>query len=225
MSAVTERPIDPAPPRSSNRSRAPNAIAGACTGCLYAATWVVLIGGIVLALTTRFDWSFLRHLVASSSSGGVEATLILTVPRPSRSPCVLAVLGALGRLSTNPVINGAASLYVSVVRGTPLLVQIFVVDLRAGRAGHRPRPFLGGHHLTGRQLRRLHDRDLPRRDPGRAPRPAGGGPGAGHARAAGDAPDRAAAGGPGSSSRPSAMTSSRCSRTRSLVFDRSASRS
>ena len=36
------------------------------------------------------------------------------------------MLGALGRLSANPVVNGAASLYVSVIRGTPLLVQIFV---------------------------------------------------------------------------------------------------
>jgi polar amino acid transport system permease protein len=38
---------------------------------------------------------------------------------------VLALLGALGRLSTNPHIYGTASLYVSLVRGTPLLVQIF----------------------------------------------------------------------------------------------------
>ena len=36
----------------------------------------------------------------------------------------LAILGALGRLSTNPVIYAIASLYVSIVRGTPLLVQI-----------------------------------------------------------------------------------------------------
>ena len=39
---------------------------------------------------------------------------------------MLAVLGALGRLSPNPVANGIASLYVSLIRGTPLLVQIFV---------------------------------------------------------------------------------------------------
>jgi polar amino acid transport system permease protein len=38
---------------------------------------------------------------------------------------VLAVLGAIGRLSRNPLISGFAGLYVSLVRGTPLLVQIF----------------------------------------------------------------------------------------------------
>jgi polar amino acid transport system permease protein len=40
---------------------------------------------------------------------------------------VLAILGALGRLSTNPYVNGLASLYVSFVRGTPLLVQIYFI--------------------------------------------------------------------------------------------------
>ena len=40
---------------------------------------------------------------------------------------VLALLGALGRLSTNPVLNAIASFYVSLVRGTPLLVQIFFI--------------------------------------------------------------------------------------------------
>jgi len=91
---------------------------------LFIATWVVLIGGIVLALTTRFDWSFYATWW-SFIVGGVEATLILTVTSISLA-CVLAVFGALGRLSTNPVVNGVASLYVSVIRGTPLLVQIFV---------------------------------------------------------------------------------------------------
>jgi polar amino acid transport system permease protein len=42
---------------------------------------------------------------------------------------VLAIVGALGRLSRNPVIYGIATLYVSLVRGTPLIVQIFFVYL------------------------------------------------------------------------------------------------
>jgi polar amino acid transport system permease protein len=33
----------------------------------------------------------------------------------------------MGRLSRNPYINGVASLYVSLVRGTPLIVQIFFI--------------------------------------------------------------------------------------------------
>ncbi len=91
---------------------------------IFAATWVVLIGAIVLALTTRFDWAFLgkwwQFILA-----GAEVTIELTVCSIILA-CVLAVLGALGRLSPNPVANGIASLYVSLIRGTPLLVQIFV---------------------------------------------------------------------------------------------------
>jgi polar amino acid transport system permease protein len=41
----------------------------------------------------------------------------------------LALLGALGRLSKNPVFNGVSGFYVSFIRGTPLIVQIFFVYL------------------------------------------------------------------------------------------------
>lgn len=91
---------------------------------IFGATWVVLLGAIVLGLTTRFDWRFLATWW-SFILAGTEATIILTVTSITLA-CILAVLGALGRLSSNPVVNGAASLYVSVIRGTPLLVQIFV---------------------------------------------------------------------------------------------------
>jgi polar amino acid transport system permease protein len=47
----------------------------------------------------------------------------------------LAILGALGRLSSNPVIYSIASLYVSLVRGTPLLVQISFVYLALPQVG------------------------------------------------------------------------------------------
>jgi polar amino acid transport system permease protein len=42
---------------------------------------------------------------------------------------VLALLGALGRLSKNPLLFGPATFYVSLVRGTPLLVQIYFIYL------------------------------------------------------------------------------------------------
>ena len=48
---------------------------------------------------------------------------------------VLAALGALGRLSRNPIANGIASFYVSLVRGTPLLLQILFIYLALPQAG------------------------------------------------------------------------------------------
>ncbi|MDQ0820825.1 cystine transport system permease protein [Arthrobacter sp. V4I6] len=40
---------------------------------------------------------------------------------------LLALLVALMRLSRNPVFAGVARMYISVIRGTPLLVQLFVI--------------------------------------------------------------------------------------------------
>ncbi|MCX6497804.1 MAG: amino acid ABC transporter permease [Arthrobacter sp.] len=40
---------------------------------------------------------------------------------------LLALVVALMRLSRNPVLSGIARIYISVIRGTPLLVQLFVI--------------------------------------------------------------------------------------------------
>jgi polar amino acid transport system permease protein len=39
---------------------------------------------------------------------------------------VLALLGALGRLSKSPIASAASGFYISLIRGTPLLVQIYI---------------------------------------------------------------------------------------------------
>ncbi len=48
---------------------------------------------------------------------------------------ILAIFGALGRLSTNSAINAVAGFYVSLIRGTPLLVQIFFIYFALPQAG------------------------------------------------------------------------------------------
>lgn len=58
--------------------------------------------------------------------GSAGLTIVICVASIALA-VVLAVVGALGRLATNPMINGLASLYVSFVRGTPLLVQIYFI--------------------------------------------------------------------------------------------------
>jgi len=46
---------------------------------------------------------------------------------------VIGLITGLGRISTNRFINGLASLYVEVIRGIPLLVQIFYIYYALGR--------------------------------------------------------------------------------------------
>ena len=110
---------------------------------------------------------------------------------------ILALIGALGRLSRNPIAYGVSGFYTSFFRGTPLIVQLFLIAFalpdRRGEPGPAElarRPAHAG--LAGRgdpgagaQLRRVHDGDLPRGHPVGQPRPVRGRRGARH-----DLPDR-----------------------------------
>jgi polar amino acid transport system permease protein len=49
--------------------------------------------------------------------------------------CILSILGALGRLSKNPIANSIATAYVSLIRGTPLLVQVYMWYLALPQLG------------------------------------------------------------------------------------------
>ena len=91
---------------------------------LFAATWIVLTALVVIFLGGRLDLSFYATW-GLFILGGALNTILLTVFALAAA-CAIAVVGALARLSTNPVINGVASFYVSLIRGTPLIVQIFV---------------------------------------------------------------------------------------------------
>lgn len=85
--------------------------------------WLLFAGVIALILylvLTKPDpfsriWNFVRD--------GMLVTITTTV---SAFVCVLffGLIGGLGRLSRNPVIHLIATLYVEVVRGIPLLVQL-----------------------------------------------------------------------------------------------------
>lgn len=60
---------------------------------------------------------------------------------------VIALFGALGRLSPHPIFHGLTTFYVSIFRGTPLLVQIFIIYLGLPQIGQqisaRGFPWLG----------------------------------------------------------------------------------
>jgi len=50
---------------------------------------------------------------------------------------ILALFGALGRLSSNPIAQGISGFYVSLVRGTPLLIQIYIIYLGLPQIGNQ----------------------------------------------------------------------------------------
>lgn len=60
----------------------------------------------------------------------VKATIVRTIPIAVITfvlGVVLALFIALARMSKQPILSGLARLFISIVRGTPLLVQLFVI--------------------------------------------------------------------------------------------------
>jgi polar amino acid transport system permease protein len=87
------------------------------------AWWWLLVGVIVIIVTlilTKPD-PFLRILLFVRD--GILVTVATTVIG-FLLILVVGLVGGLGRLSTNPVIFGISSLYVELVRGVPLMVQL-----------------------------------------------------------------------------------------------------
>ena len=72
------------------------------------------------------NWDLVWSSFGPLISGAVTGTIPLTLASFALG-LALALLVALMRLSRNAVLSGAARFYVSVIRGTPLLVQLFVI--------------------------------------------------------------------------------------------------
>lgn len=88
--------------------------------------FVVFVVGVDEQLITKYFW----YIVG----GGIGLTVFVAVTSIALA-IMFATLGALGRLSRNPILNGVASFYVSLVRGTPLLLQILFIYLALPQLG------------------------------------------------------------------------------------------
>jgi polar amino acid transport system permease protein len=72
--------------------------------------------------------------------GGVPLTILISVLGIMLA-VPLALVAALARLSKNPLLNGVAGFYISFIRGTPLIVQIFFIYLGLPQlASYAPEP-------------------------------------------------------------------------------------
>lgn len=91
-----------------------------------ALVWIVIFG--ILAFTfakAGFNTGFMLDR-ADFIAGGLRNTIILAAASITLA-IALALLGALGRLSRNPIAYGVSGFYTSFFRGTPLIVQIFII--------------------------------------------------------------------------------------------------
>lgn len=89
------------------------------------AVWFAVLV-LLYSVLRRFnlDVSFMGHYIPFVMRGA-GTTLYISAASIALA-VVLALIGALGRLSKSPIANGVSGFYISLIRGTPLLVQIFI---------------------------------------------------------------------------------------------------
>ncbi|KAA0547491.1 amino acid ABC transporter permease [Bacillus sp. BGMRC 2118] len=84
-------------------------------------------------------------ILVSSLLPMVEGALYYTIPLTIISfslGMVIALLTALARISKNVILSPIARVYVSIIRGTPLLVQLFIIFYGLPSVGITINPFL-----------------------------------------------------------------------------------
>lgn len=102
--------------------------------------WLVaiVVAITLILISTKDDY---RRIVLFVRDG-IGLTITVTVVAYF-AMLVVGMVGALGRLAKNPIVRGIASLYVEIVRGIPLLVQLIwwyfafpVIIQQVGRSIH-----------------------------------------------------------------------------------------
>ncbi len=84
-------------------------------------------------------------LIADNLWPLAKAAITVTIPLTIISfviGLVIALVVALGRLSRNVVVENISRFYISVIRGTPLLVQLFIIFYALPQIGVKLEPFL-----------------------------------------------------------------------------------
>jgi polar amino acid transport system permease protein len=99
-----------------------------------AAVWAVMFALVgLLFYFSQFDTQWMRDNF-TFILGGLRYTLTIALGGIVLA-IVLALMGALARLSSNPVAYGVAGFYVSFFRGTPLIVQMYLLYLALPQVG------------------------------------------------------------------------------------------
>lgn len=105
----------------------PGSFQGRFVGGLSALPWwllLLLLAGAILSFKIATDQ--LYTTILGKLLAGIVVTIGVTLVAYSAALAIGLVAG-LGRVSKNPVIFNIATLYVQVIRGVPMLVQIFYV--------------------------------------------------------------------------------------------------
>jgi polar amino acid transport system permease protein len=103
-------------------------------GALFLLLVYIFSGQSLLGINTiQLDVEFMRKNLVFIS-GGLQETIRISIMSIVLATA-LALLAALGRLSTNPILYALSTFYVSLIRGTPLFLQIYFFFLALPQLG------------------------------------------------------------------------------------------
>jgi polar amino acid transport system permease protein len=132
-----ERATPPPPPSAHHRSRRESFelySARVPFTLKLVAVWATILALLVgLFALADFDTAWMREH-AGFIARGLTWTIVIAVLAIVLA-IVLALLGALGRLSRNAIAVGVTGFYTSFFRGTPLIVQLFLIYLALPQIG------------------------------------------------------------------------------------------
>jgi polar amino acid transport system permease protein len=94
---------------------------------------VILLGAVLLMLHIEPSYMLQHYNIILQGAGATIGVSFASITIAT----ILALLGAVARLSTNSIAQGVSGFYVSVVRGTPLLIQIFLIYLGLPQIGNQ----------------------------------------------------------------------------------------
>jgi len=93
-----------------------------------AAVWVVIFTVLgFFCIAAGFDREWIKDNIKFIAEG-LKWTIIMAIGGIVLA-IILATLGALARVSRNPIAYGISGFYISFFRGTPLIVQMFLIYL------------------------------------------------------------------------------------------------
>jgi polar amino acid transport system permease protein len=92
---------------------------------------VALLGGALFMIRVNPSYMLEHYNIILQGAGATIGVSLASIAIAT----VLALFGSIARLSPNSVAQGISGFYVSVIRGTPLLIQIYVIYLGLPQIG------------------------------------------------------------------------------------------
>jgi len=88
--------------------------------------WLLFLAVLVMTILLISQKPDPYRRIAVFLTDGIRVTLSITVVS-FVFILLVGLIGGLGRIAKNPIVNGISSIYVEVVRGVPLLVQLLFI--------------------------------------------------------------------------------------------------